>query len=385
MAENLSSSTKFNWEIKNFSKLKPHRRTYSDIISVGSFKWRAGIYPKGHSSVYNQYLSLFLYPVDLKLLVDTKFTFAVTSQSDPYTRTVWDLTKEFPIGSFNGWGWPEFMRLRELHDPKKGYIVNDTCVITVEVTCTTKDVSQGCPNKDKVAKTGSEKQIAKTGSEKQTKEKDDKSSLESGGYPGAGQPFGEGRDNNNVGFGSEGEFEDVGGFSIMKAQAPLYRQIWLKYGHIPSTKVMPISFYPILVMVVKNLMNCISDMHQCHYVELSSKMIEQWEEMIIMAETNKFNVGWLREILETAKKGMGGMQNVKTELLEHGQPIRAAKEKMKVLKDVIKKVEVQMKKVEVELVAAKANARENTCGLLSESDMEMYLEIGENLMLDGLF
>ncbi|KAI3925502.1 hypothetical protein MKW92_025770 [Papaver armeniacum] len=201
---------------------------------------------------------------------------------------------------------------------------------------------------------------------------------ESAAYPGAGQFFCEGRHENNVGLGEDTEYEDVGGFSILKTQAPLYRQIWLKYGHIPSTKVMPISMYPILVMVVKDLMNCISDMHQCHYVELSSKMIEKWEEMIIMAETNKFNVGWLRERLETVKKGMGGMQNAKTELLEHGQTLRAAKEKMKVLKEVIKRVEVQ-------LIEARANVRENTCGLLSESDMEIYLDIGEDLLLDGLF
>ncbi|KAI3853487.1 hypothetical protein MKX03_014616, partial [Papaver bracteatum] len=46
-------------------------------------------------------------------------------------------TKEFPVKEgFKGWGWPQFMLLSELHDPDKGYLVDDTCVITVEITCT---------------------------------------------------------------------------------------------------------------------------------------------------------------------------------------------------------------------------------------------------------
>ncbi|KAI3975134.1 hypothetical protein MKX01_038462 [Papaver californicum] len=267
------------------------------------------------------------------------------------------------IPKFSSWGWPKFIRLSELHDPDKGYIVNDTCVISVEVKCTankeSKDddyMNEDYPNK-----------VEKTENEKQMKEKDDKKSCsESEEYPRAGQPFAEGRRHDNkAGFGEDKEYEDVGGFSILRTHAPLYKKIWLKYGHIPSTKVMPISLYPILVMVVKDLMNCISDMHQR-------------QDMMVMAEKNEFNIGWIRERLETVKKGMGGMQNVTAELLEHGKPLRAAKDKLKILRNVMEKVEVQ-------LIEAKANVRENTCGFLSESDMEMYLETGENFLLDGLF
>ncbi|KAI3925504.1 hypothetical protein MKW92_025772, partial [Papaver armeniacum] len=89
---------------------------------------------------------------------------------------------------------------------------------------------------------------------------------------------------------------------ILKAQTPLYKKIWLKYGHIPSTEVLPMSSYPILVMVVKDLMTSITDMYQCRYVDLSSETINSWEEKIKMAEKNEFNVGWLRQRLETVKK-----------------------------------------------------------------------------------
>ncbi|KAI3902520.1 hypothetical protein MKW92_032684, partial [Papaver armeniacum] len=217
--------------------------------------------------------------------------------------------------------------------------------------------------------------VEETETEKQTKLKDGK---QLGEHPGAGQPFGEGRHNNKVGFSDDKEFEDVGGFSILRTQAPIYMQIWLKYGHIPTNKVMPISSYDLLVMATKDLMNSIIDMHQCRYVDLSSEMIEDWEEKIKMAETIKFNIGWLRERFESVKKGVGGMQKAKTELQEHGQPLRAAKSKMKTIEGVLKKTEAQ-------LIAAKDYLREHISGVLSESDMEMYLEIGENLLLEGLF
>ncbi|XP_026400425.1 MATH domain and coiled-coil domain-containing protein At3g58210-like [Papaver somniferum] len=327
---------------------------------------KALIDPKGNKEVYD-HLSLFLCPIDLTKSVDTEYTFAVTSQTDSNNTVEKEATKRFPDIKHSGWGWRKFMPLSELHDPDKGYIVNDTCIIEVEVTCRMDEDSKDAY--DSVNESDLNK-VAHTENEKQSSPE----------YPGAGQPFGEGRHNNKVGFGKEEEFEDVGGFCILKTQAPLYRQIWLKYGHIPSAKVMPIASYPILVIVVKDLMCSITDMHKCHYVDLSSEMIDRWEDMITMAEKFEFNIGWLRERFEHVKKGMCQMQNenVKTELLEHGQHLRATKSKMRVLRNVMTKVEVQ-------LIALKDDVREKISGLLSKSDTETYLEIGEDLLLDGLF
>ncbi|KAI3926437.1 hypothetical protein MKX01_032625 [Papaver californicum] len=269
---------------------------------------------------------------------------------------------------------PKFMLLSDLHDPAKGYLVNDTCIITVEVSWTLEEDTIYESDPEEVAETKTEN------SEKQTKLKDGKSGTQLEEHPGAGQPFGGGRHNNNkVGIEEDKEFEDVGGFSILRTQAPMYMQIWLKYGHIPSSRSMPISLYPILVMVVKELMSSIIDMHQCRYIDLSCEMIEGWEELLKMAGKFEFNIGWLQERFESVKKGVGGMQKVKTELLEHCQPLRAAKSKIKTIEDKLKKTEAQ-------LIAAKDYLRENiSAGVLSESDMEMYLEIGENLLLEGLF
>lgn len=72
------------------------------------------------------------------------------------------------------------------------------------------------------------------------------------------------------------------------------------------------------------------------------------------------------------------MQKVKTGLLELGHPLRAAKLKMKAAGDELKMAEVQM-------MAAKDYLRDSISGLLSESDLEVCLDIGENLLLEGLF
>ncbi|KAI3838398.1 hypothetical protein MKX03_000642 [Papaver bracteatum] len=376
--EEVSSSSKFIWKIENFSKL-PEDGHGSGVFSAGSNKWQAAIFPKGDRKVYD-HLSLFLRPVELAESVNTKYSFSITSQTDSKNKVTQDEKDSSTVKFKNGWwGLRKFMLLSELHDPAKGYIVNDTCIITVDVSWKMKeDAIEDSKLADMKLESDPTK-VEEIKTEKQTKLKDCKSGTQPlGEHPGAGQPFGEGRHNNKLGFSDDKEFEDVGGFSILRTQAPIYMQIWLKYGHIPSTQVMPISSYDLLVMAVKDLMNSIIDMHQCRYVDFSSEMIEGWEDKIKMAETIKFNVGWLRERFESVKKGVCGMQEVKNELQEHGQPLRAAKSKMKTIED-------ELKKTEAQLIAAKDYLRENVSGMLSESDMEMYLEIGEDLLLEGLF
>ncbi|KAI3995867.1 hypothetical protein MKX01_020402 [Papaver californicum] len=116
--------------------------TYSSVFSVGNFKWKVQIFPKGAREVYD-HLSLFIFPVNLKKSVDVELSFSVTSQTNP-SNTVTDGGKlkflaKGGSGTGEGTGWPKFMPLSELHDPKKGFIVDDTCLIAVEVTCEVKE------------------------------------------------------------------------------------------------------------------------------------------------------------------------------------------------------------------------------------------------------
>ncbi|KAI3975132.1 hypothetical protein MKX01_038460 [Papaver californicum] len=160
----LSSSSKFNWTIENFSELQ----------AACIYRNKAPIYPKGDIGAYDE-LSLFLCPVDLTKYVYTVFSFAITNHTDPsmrMRRVLWVMQrlntnspKKCP-----GCGWTKFMRLSELHGPNKGYIVNDTCVITVEVTCTTNKESK---DDNGLTEESNPNKVAKTENEIQDKEKDD--------------------------------------------------------------------------------------------------------------------------------------------------------------------------------------------------------------------
>ncbi|KAI3891545.1 hypothetical protein MKX03_033092 [Papaver bracteatum] len=128
----VSSSFKFDWKIEQFSKLDSHEGHTSDVFSVGGCEWKMQIYPKGEREVYD-YLSLYLVPVELTKTMNMEFNFSVTSQTDHNIRVRIEGKDKFAKDDKLGLGWATFMRLTELHDPAKGFIVNDTCVISVEI------------------------------------------------------------------------------------------------------------------------------------------------------------------------------------------------------------------------------------------------------------
>ncbi|KAI3926440.1 hypothetical protein MKX01_032628 [Papaver californicum] len=133
------SSSQVIWKIQNFSKLNAYVISKdSDVFSVGTFKWKARIFPKGEGNVIN-HLSLYLIPVDSTKSASVEFSFEITSQSGRKNKKKREGRYKLAEGSSTGKGWPTFIRLSELHDPKKGYIVDDTCVIRVVVACKIKE------------------------------------------------------------------------------------------------------------------------------------------------------------------------------------------------------------------------------------------------------
>ncbi|RZC77831.1 hypothetical protein C5167_002018 [Papaver somniferum] len=164
-------------------------------------------------------------------------------------------------------------------------------------------------------------------------------------------------------------FEDVGGFSILKSQASLYKKIWLKYGHIATSHVLK-NLYSTQVTLVGDIMTSIVDMHNHRFSEVKSTMIELWENKIKMAEKLEFNVGWLREWFEGVKKGFHGEQKLNAALLEKDLSLQVAKARLMAINDELKK------------------AQENVLALVSKisplfSEKQIYLERGKRLLFDG--
>ncbi|KAM6600484.1 hypothetical protein CsatA_020093 [Cannabis sativa] len=133
-SENGSSSVQFTWEIDNFSKLNV-KAIYSDTIHVGGYKWRILVFPKGNNV---EHLSVYLAVADSVTLshgwsIYAMFSLSVINQLDHRNTVTRELEHEFKAGEKN-WGIPSFLALGELHDPKKGFLVNDSCIVKAEVT-----------------------------------------------------------------------------------------------------------------------------------------------------------------------------------------------------------------------------------------------------------
>ncbi|KAI3840111.1 hypothetical protein MKX03_003567 [Papaver bracteatum] len=134
----LSSSYKFIWKIENFSKINSENGFSSDVFSLGNSRWKIHINPKG------EMLSLFLLSAaadELTKPAEVDFSMTVTSQTDRNITASCESKIRSPKETKEGWGWQDFMPLSELNDPAKGFIVNDTCFITVELSYRCKEAA----------------------------------------------------------------------------------------------------------------------------------------------------------------------------------------------------------------------------------------------------
>ncbi|XP_026432159.1 MATH domain and coiled-coil domain-containing protein At3g44790-like [Papaver somniferum] len=170
-------------------------------------------------------------------------------------------------------------------------------------------------------------------------------------FPGAGQLYEKGNRCKEVVL--DGKYEDVGGFGVLKTQASLYKEIWLKYGHIASNQVLTY-FYKSQVVVVSEIMASIVEMNRYRLEEVSPETIESWENAVKVAEKLEFNIGWLCERLEDIKKNFAEgkklqetlMEQVQARVIEAEQQLVFAKEQVSALETKISQImETQRQRV----------------------------------------
>ncbi|XP_059310958.1 ubiquitin C-terminal hydrolase 12-like [Lycium ferocissimum] len=102
-------------KISEFTKLK--NEVCSEEFTVGDCKWKLSLYPNGNSGQNGQNISVFLESVDAEGF-DCKKKGGVNCYS----------------AAAQSWGWPSFMPLCELNDPKKGFLVDDCCIVQADVS-----------------------------------------------------------------------------------------------------------------------------------------------------------------------------------------------------------------------------------------------------------
>ncbi|CAH9102392.1 unnamed protein product [Cuscuta europaea] len=125
--------SRFTWKIENFSRLTA-KKLYSETFTVGGYKWRVLIFPKGNNV---DCLSMYLDVAESANLPYgwcryAQFSLAVVNQLNSKCTVKKEAQHQFNQRE-SDWGFTSFMHLNEIYDPCKGYLVNDTVVIEADV------------------------------------------------------------------------------------------------------------------------------------------------------------------------------------------------------------------------------------------------------------
>ncbi|KAL1558281.1 CSN-associated deubiquitinating enzyme Ubp12, variant 2 [Salvia divinorum] len=126
-------TAKFTWKIENFSRITA-KNLYSGIFDVVDYKWRILIFPKGNNI---DALSMYLGVTNSAGLPYgwtryTYFSLAIVNQVHSKYSVRRETQHQFSAREID-WGFTSFMRLGELYDPSRGYLVNDTCLVEAEI------------------------------------------------------------------------------------------------------------------------------------------------------------------------------------------------------------------------------------------------------------
>ncbi|KAL6566798.1 hypothetical protein OROMI_015202 [Orobanche minor] len=133
----VSVPQKRDWKISNFSKLEDVWT--SEEFTIEEFKWELEIYPNEDEDQNGRSLSVYLIYVGSNKQqqqpgerVNARFTIRIKNQHASCKHHEQTASHWFEAPNKN-WGWPSFISLDSLKDDNGGFIVNDTCVVEVEV------------------------------------------------------------------------------------------------------------------------------------------------------------------------------------------------------------------------------------------------------------
>ena len=116
MAVESKDEGSFTWDINKFKEIKDEE-LYSEDFTIGGYKWRLNIFPKGKSKGKGTHVSLYLHVVDSDTLPycwsrSASFTLSVLNYDHQQSRRM-DDQHVFYAESTNR-GWHQFLHLNEL-------------------------------------------------------------------------------------------------------------------------------------------------------------------------------------------------------------------------------------------------------------------------------
>ncbi|TVU30358.1 hypothetical protein EJB05_21974 [Eragrostis curvula] len=123
----------YTWTINNFigSKLE----ICSPVFEVGGHNWYINMHPLG-DQYSTKSLSLYLHLHDPSMLPSEsgmmiEATLSIVNQTSAKNNIK---TGRLPFAGKNGWGWSNFIPLKTLNDPSKGYLVGSNCIVKADIT-----------------------------------------------------------------------------------------------------------------------------------------------------------------------------------------------------------------------------------------------------------
>ncbi|KAG8366331.1 hypothetical protein BUALT_Bualt17G0068700 [Buddleja alternifolia] len=123
---------KHSFNISNFSKLEDVWS--SDNFILGDQTWSIQVYPRGNGKGKGRNVSIYLHLVDSKpasyCKLKVKYTIGIKNQYTDENHILSCCTWLTPPAN---WGWYSFMPIKDMNDPKKGFVVGDCCIVEVEI------------------------------------------------------------------------------------------------------------------------------------------------------------------------------------------------------------------------------------------------------------
>ncbi|THU70133.1 hypothetical protein C4D60_Mb08t21830 [Musa balbisiana] len=122
----------YTWVIKNFSKLSTKQD--SEVFTSGGYNWRIQLYP--NASPYTNFLAMFLI-LDTSVALPSKtrayvdYSLCLVDQIDGKHKKL-SVQRQFSSDGV-GWGWHKFLEWKDMQNPSRGFLRNETCIVEASV------------------------------------------------------------------------------------------------------------------------------------------------------------------------------------------------------------------------------------------------------------
>ncbi|KAG6497618.1 hypothetical protein ZIOFF_045522 [Zingiber officinale] len=122
----------YTWVIKNVSKSKVELK--SEVFASGGYNWSISLYP--NLDTYKDSVAVFL-RMDYSTVLASKASVYVDFSLcllDQLNAKNLKFSLKYLFSSENySWGFPKFLSWKEVQDPSRGFLLNDTCIVEASI------------------------------------------------------------------------------------------------------------------------------------------------------------------------------------------------------------------------------------------------------------